>query len=310
MGGFMNTKQVNRFLELERKNRRLTMEEFTKDIISERTYRRYLYEDTEIPYQVFEKLLTRLNINPFGFIYGSQAFLVQENPHELDLVMSLMYEDYEEVDKILKTQNGKPFESFFGEYLIPLFMIRYEVHKRGLSKLDAQKQVLNWIELDNLLLSSNTTLEPIVALSKLYEWIPSSYDERLLSWLLTFLSDPTKIHFSIDRMGYGMLYNLIFKLKARTMGDISEIESAFKETIDLIYFRGCDTYLYDLYLSLIELDLYKQSTYFKRVLELGMLPSLLILPNSSNLIKRIPKDLYESCLMSFASSESVKGVSL
>jgi hypothetical protein len=304
----MNTKQVNRFLEIERKNRRLTMDEFTKDIISERTYRRYIYEESEIPYQVFEKLLKRLNINPFGFLYGSQAYLVQENPHELDLVMSLMYEDYEAVDRLLKEQGDRPFESFFGEYLIPIFMIRYDVYKKRVSSKQAQKQVLNWIDLDNLLLSSNTTLEPIVALSKLYEWIPSSYDEPLLNWLEHFLEDPTKIHFSIDRMGYAMLYNLIFKLKARQSSDIGFIETAFKETIDLIYFRGCDTYLYDLYLSLIELDLYQKSNYFKKALELGLLPSFLILPNSSSMIKKIPQELYHSCITHFASIHPLKEV--
>ena len=53
----MTHQVINHYLEEERKSHNMTIEKFVEGVFSERTYRRYINEGNEIPYQKLKKLL-------------------------------------------------------------------------------------------------------------------------------------------------------------------------------------------------------------------------------------------------------------
>lgn len=60
----MISRKISIFLDRVRQQKKITLESFTKDIVSIRQYKRYLYGESDIPHKVLVLLTERLDTNP------------------------------------------------------------------------------------------------------------------------------------------------------------------------------------------------------------------------------------------------------
>lgn len=65
----MNSRDICIALDDFRVKRKITREEFLDGVISIRQYKRYLYGETEMPFQILVKLSDKLNTKPYNLLY-------------------------------------------------------------------------------------------------------------------------------------------------------------------------------------------------------------------------------------------------
>ncbi len=119
-------KDIYQALERMRKQKGLSEKAFCEGIISERTYRRYLYQESEIPFFVLSELAHRLDVDVFEFLFDVNQYIDQQNFDEIKLLDLLITDQFDEANAFLKTIH-KPFTSSASQFLLPLMLLRLEV---------------------------------------------------------------------------------------------------------------------------------------------------------------------------------------
>lgn len=286
----MTHELINHYLEKERQIQHLTIKQFVEGVFSERTYRRYINEGMEIPYQKLKKLLLRLSVNPFGFLYSIQATLVAKHPDELDILMSLVDENYSQVNELIDQRDSQPFHTFLGEYAIPIFMNMLDVYNHKQTLETAQANILNKIDIKLFINQTFVTQEPIQALNSFVDIIPKEMLEPLFNVVQNIIKGDYKYHFSMYRLAMANLYSLNFKLIFRMYHENhSKIETELKKTIHAWHYYGLELYAYDVLTFLANKEETLHLLFVRDTLKKYLIPSIMIHKHSNHLMSRIPE---------------------
>lgn len=179
----MTTRELTKYIETLRKLRNLEVDDFTKNIVSVRQYKRYLSGDSEMPYNVFYQLSHRLGFNPVKIQGDLEEAQVRQN----DLIESIynytVSYQYDKVDEILK-QND--FEVFLSEQLEMYFkttMVIHNYHRYKKPKEECREELIKIVDYDTIIQKDLLEQVELLVLALLLMFLEGKQKEELLEIL-------------------------------------------------------------------------------------------------------------------------------
>ena len=175
----MELKDLYDELERLRKKERLTEKDLSKDIMSVRSYRRYHYLEHDMPFDKLEALCNRLHTSIYDVLYYVEHNAVETNMEEAILLDMLIQDDYEGAFKKLKTMDPSLFKISSKQFLLPLFLLKLDVHQKKLKLEDANKMMFEALNLHALLEASWMTVDHYILMEHLLPWM--TIDDKKMS---------------------------------------------------------------------------------------------------------------------------------
>jgi hypothetical protein len=166
--GIMNVEKVNQYLEEFRRRLNLTMDEFTKDVISVRTYRRHIYNETEMQYDVYRDLLVRHGIPLEGLICKFVKEELIENQNVSTFLQHVLNKQYKEALVYIDEVNRINFDEHFYKLALKIAMIDLNRFQNKISKIDADKLMRSHILINNMVNQKHITLNQALVLAHYY----------------------------------------------------------------------------------------------------------------------------------------------
>lgn len=104
-GGLMDTKKLLEYMENLRVGRKISQSDYLNEIVSQRHYYRYRRGETEIPFDILNKLASRLDIPLLKIIASFQENILAEKDIVWDLYNVVVGRKFDEANQILKNNN-------------------------------------------------------------------------------------------------------------------------------------------------------------------------------------------------------------
>lgn len=130
-------------LEALREDKKITIIDLTKGIMSRRNYTRLLNEETEVNFYTLDKLLQRMDVNISDFIHYLTNRVISENESEITFIMAIVAGQSEEANTFYKELKTKECKTIFREYSIPLGLLYLEclnkIKDKDICAIEARK---------------------------------------------------------------------------------------------------------------------------------------------------------------------------
>jgi transcriptional regulator with XRE-family HTH domain len=167
----MELKDLYDELERLRKKEKLTEKDLSKDIMSVRSYRRYHYLEHDMPFDKLEALCKRLHTSIYDVLYYVEHNAVETNMEEAVLLDLLIQDNYEAAAKKLKTMDPSQFKISSKQFLLPLFLLKLDVHQKKMTLEDANQKMFDALNLRALLEASWMTVDHYILMEHLLPWM-------------------------------------------------------------------------------------------------------------------------------------------
>jgi len=134
-------------LETKRNQLKLTESTLCEGICSVRTYRRYIYQDSEMPFHMLEQLLDRLHTNIYDFFYFIEHGIKMDHFDEVLLLDRLIQDDYEGAKPLYQTFLKQKKEIVVSPFLLPLMLEKLEAYEASRSLDAIHKKMIGALKL-------------------------------------------------------------------------------------------------------------------------------------------------------------------
>ncbi len=179
----MTTEVLCKYIESLRKMRKIELEDFTKEIVSVRQYKRYLSGDSEMPYRVLNLLSERLGFNPVKI----QGFILDEESKQNEIIEKLfnltVAHQFDEFDKYKKEN---PLGEFFSKELEMYYqtaMLMQDYYRYEKPKEECNKELKDIIDYKNAIKKDLFEPTELLVLSILLMFLDESEKDELLEKL-------------------------------------------------------------------------------------------------------------------------------
>lgn len=261
-------------LERMRKQKGLTEKVFCEGIISERTYRRYLYQESEIPFFVLSKLAHRLDVDVYEFLFDVNQYIDQQHFNEIKLLDLIITDQFDEANELLKTIK-RPYVSSASQFLLPLMLLRLDAINglRDESEVDLMmKKALN---IQSLLHMAFITVDHV----KLIEHLFLKFNHEEMKDVQTLLQKViAKDILLIIPSDYSLMKCHQLYIHGLILREVStkEIKTALIEAIKHSYEYGGLMILDELMLLMREHDMDQKDDEIRHLLSSFYIPSILL----------------------------------
>lgn len=177
--------EIMKYLEKLRTDRKITIQDFTKDICSRRNYSRYLAGEASISLEILSKLLNKIDIPLVDFSFYIQNNLMYEYIHEVYFYDLVRLEKYQKAYKERYPHiKDKEWKTIYAEKCVPMGIKLMEYQLGMITKSEAAKAMASIIKIDNIISKYLVQDDDIGALN-LYVRVCDDYDkEKMVDYLI------------------------------------------------------------------------------------------------------------------------------
>lgn len=179
----MELKDLYEELERLRKKEKLTEKALTDGIMSVRSYRRYHYLEHDMPFDKLEALCNKLHTSIYDVLYYVEHNAVETSIEEAVLLDMLIQDNYEGAAKKLKTMDPSQFKTSSNQFLLPLFLLKLDVHQKKMKLEDANQKMFEALNLNALLEASWMTVDHYILMEHLLPWMTTE-DKKMSQMIL------------------------------------------------------------------------------------------------------------------------------
>lgn len=177
------------FIEMIREFKKMSIKDLCNNVVSERTYTRYLSKQSQVPLDVFDAILKKLSVPLFQFGIFVQNTIITENMEEALFADMISNEAYDKAYDAYytKLRNKKKLLTRFGKKTIPIAMKLLEGHRKIISRAEMESQIRSLIALDALAQRKIIYFEEIESLLLFLKIASQEEIARVISFLKPFL---------------------------------------------------------------------------------------------------------------------------
>ena len=149
--------RLTKLLDELRQSKHIKVSDFTKDVISERNYRRYINEEQSLPFNVLVELVNKLNMQMGDFLIYALNKTAVDFQQEIYLEHYIQTGQLEEADKLFEEMDHDAYQTHIGNLYLPILVQKYFYLKKQLSKDAYVSYALDRIDL--AVLSKQTVID-------------------------------------------------------------------------------------------------------------------------------------------------------
>jgi hypothetical protein len=169
-------------LEIKRSELNLTEEALCEGICSVRTYRRYIYEETDMPFSLLEKFSEKLNQSIYDLLYFVEHRIKLAHMDEVLLLDTLIQDDYEKASKLYETFKKNQHTIVVHPFLLPLMLEKLKCIETNQPLDRIHKKMIQALHLDVLARRPFLTVEHIKLIEHVLPFM--NVDEKALLTIL------------------------------------------------------------------------------------------------------------------------------
>jgi hypothetical protein len=223
-------------LEKKRKKLNLTESALTEGICSVRTYRRYIYQDTEMPFYMLEKLVSRLNTDIYDFLYFIEHGIKMDHFDEVLLLDALIQDQYDKASQMYKAFKESKKKITVHPFLLPLMLKKLEAYESGVSYDHVHQFMIQTLKLDILMKRPFLTVDHIKLIEHVLEFANAT-DTSKMDVILTRILNGSMTLIRASKYTLIKCHQLHFQI-ALKVEDINKQVDIFLETLQAIYTLG------------------------------------------------------------------------
>ena len=223
-------------LEKKRKKLNLTESALTEGICSVRTYRRYIYQDTEMPFYMLEKLVSKLNTDIYDFLYFIEHGIKMDQWDEVLLLDALIQDQYDKASQMYKTFKENKKKITVHPFLLPLMLKKLEAYESGVSYDHVHQLMIQTLKLDILMKRPFLTVDHIKLIEHVLEFANAAEKAKMDVILKRILNGSMTL---IRASKYTLIkcHQLHFQIALEAEDKKKQVE-IFLETLQAIYNLG------------------------------------------------------------------------
>lgn len=142
--------RLTALLDELRQEKKITVSEITSNIISERSYRRYINEHQSLPFNVFVSLVENLNYTMSDFLMYALNKTSTDFKEEIYLEHYIQQGHLDEAEKLYDAMNHDDYQTYIGSLYLPVLVKKYAYLKGKLSKASYLAYAKSRIDMDQL----------------------------------------------------------------------------------------------------------------------------------------------------------------
>jgi hypothetical protein len=223
-------------LEQKRKKLNLTEESLTEGICSVRTYRRYIYEDTEMPFHMLEKLVNKLNTHIYDFLYFIEHGIKMDHWDEVLLLDALIQDQYDKALKMYQIFKETGKKITVHPFLLPLMLEKLNAYEKKTSYDHVHEHMIQTLKLDILMKRPFLTVDHIKLMEHVLPFSNAS-DTAKMDVILTRIINHSMTLIRASKYTLIKCHQLHFQIAISTK-DIKTQIDIFLETLKAIYELG------------------------------------------------------------------------
>jgi len=189
----MNLRNLAIYIDEIRKAKKITREDFLFEVVSLRQFKRYLYGDSEIPFNIVISLTRRLDIEPLNLLYDFE----QEIKKETKTINTLFYHvanyDFDMVEELLKAINKDSFLSERNEVYYKYTLITYDYFKKRNSGVQTASLYASLIDYPEILKYSVIDSVDMFVLSNLIGFVSKEEQAVIVEKIKSLIDDESKV---------------------------------------------------------------------------------------------------------------------
>jgi hypothetical protein len=223
-------------LEKKRKKLNLTESALTEGICSVRTYRRYIYQDTEMPFYMLEKLVSKLNTDIYDFLYFIEHGIKMDQWDEVLLLDALIQDQYDKASQMYKTFKENKKKITVHPFLLPLMLKKLEAYESGVSYDHVHQLMIQTLKLDILMKRPFLTVDHIKLIEHVLEFANAAEKAKMDVILKRILNGSMTL---IRASKYTLIkcHQLHFQIALEAEDKKKQVD-IFLETLQAIYTLG------------------------------------------------------------------------
>jgi hypothetical protein len=267
----MQSKDIHQALERIIKSKGFTEQSFCDSIISERTYRRYVYQETEIPFDVLEQLTNKLDLDVYQFLFDVSQDIDLNNMDEIKLLDLLITDRFDQANELLNTLS-EPFKSSASQFLLPLMISRLQAHQHQKTHALVDKEMKDALHLDALRQLPFITVDHVKLIEHLYDVFNSEEMTKVKHILKSLIS---KEKLLVNPSDYTMMkcHQLYLQILIDEHAPIENIRNTFLSAIKDTFINGGMMILDELMSLMIEENLHTKDPIINNLLHEFYIPS-------------------------------------
>lgn len=190
----MKSKELSNYLERLRAARNISQESFTNGITSLRQYRRYLSGESDLPFQVIDKLCERLGIQTINLIRELETARIEESKAVDAFYNDVIYNNKERIDKTIKEYHGKTFIDIENRLMYEHSIIINDYFNQKITSEVATQKNKELIHFDKIGKKLIFTQTEMLILTSLLDLNATDQEKSIIAQRLkTFLTDSSQV---------------------------------------------------------------------------------------------------------------------
>jgi len=245
----MDSKSVIDFIEQLRTERKISIGDFTEGVVSKRNYSRYLSKEADIPFEVLDGFLTKLDMPLFEFGNYALNDTIYKNTEEYYFYDAILSENYEYAYKELYPKiKGKVCKTIYASKTIPMGieLMLYKMNK--ITKYEALDAMKKSLQLNTILNSNMIFANDITALQVFLRVCDGKTTELIADHLYKVIF-MKKYHILTNTVEATNIILYLITIKAlTTIESTKKNKKRLKEVLDVFleYHKRAKTSQYDI----------------------------------------------------------------
>lgn len=189
----MKSQELCNYLERLRAARNISQESLVQGITSLRQYRRYMNGESEIPFQIIDKLCDRLGIQTINLIQEIESARTDESKEVDKFYNAVVFNNHEDVAKLRGTLEKRNFIDNENRLIFEHSVIIYDFMGHKMSLEVASEKTKKLINFDKIGKQTILTLTEMFILTSLLDLDPDENDKEMISTLLKDILNDSSI---------------------------------------------------------------------------------------------------------------------
>lgn len=210
---------------------KFSVKNFTENIISARTYSRYLSGETNPSFETIYAFLRKLNVSLLDFTFFVYNHVETKNMDELTFRDAMRLDNYESSDESYQRMKSKKCKTAYSRKTIPVGLIYLDYKARRTHRSEAVQRMKDIIHFSSLMDSRIVDDDTVEALH-IFVRMAEDQDKRVIADYLS------KIIFSGDYKLFVLYYQqtqmLIYITALKALASMKEIGDQDRELMDRI----------------------------------------------------------------------------
>lgn len=245
----MNNNLLIEFIDRLRKEKNISIGDFTKDIVSKRSYSRFLSYEAGISFEVLNAFLERLDMPLFELGNYIMNVTIHENVDEYYFFDAILNEKYDYAyNEIYPKIKDKKWKTLLASKTIPMGiqLVLYKMNK--ITKYQALDNMAKYLELDKIIKSKIVFYNDIAAFKIYLELCNDKDKEKIAEYLYkVHFNNNYKILTNTVEVTNLLIYSNILKALTSLKTQSMKIKKRIKEVLDsfLEYHKRAKMDVYD-----------------------------------------------------------------